>query len=325
MSSVVVATGLACARTDFTTGSDPTNGLTPESGPQEAGPPEVDPPEEGPPEVVPIGEVELCNIPMSKWKWSEPAAAQDVMDLIDGIRTSTNFPLDYQNYDPTVTEDGRTLYLSSLCQGEWDVYQFTRPGTTAPFDTVTKASDDINQPGVETFGFQRLDSVHSALAFGTYVDATQRVFLGDPATSPIVFQQAPVTSAFAVSDPRLTPTARTMVFVMPEATKQRLFVSPAPFETATRLTGFAESDLSAPWLSGDERTIFYVQDQDIWVATRESTSAAFTANTPIAALNSIDYDGEPYFIETAGSCELFFISLRGGGGLDLYRSVLSAQ
>lgn len=79
-----------------------------------------------------------------------------------------------------------------------------------------------------------------------------------------------------------------------------------------------------PWVTADERTLYFVSDRagsrDIWKATRAQTTDAFSSPTPVAELNTSGDEGK-ISLTSDGLVAIFAAQRSGGlGGLDLYRA-----
>jgi hypothetical protein len=79
-----------------------------------------------------------------------------------------------------------------------------------------------------------------------------------------------------------------------------------------------------PWVTADERTLYFVSDRsgsrDIWKATRAQTSDPFSAPTPVSELNTAGDEGK-ISLTPDGLVAIFAAERSGGqGGLDIYRA-----
>jgi hypothetical protein len=94
----------------------------------------------------------------------------------------------------------------------------------------------------------------------------------------------------------------------------------------TPVTALATASLeTSPYLTADGLTMLYAYspigsvNADIYFSTRTTTTAAFPAGTPIAAVNSAEDDGDVTI--TGDGALMYFASSRAGtGGYDLYQS-----
>lgn len=97
------------------------------------------------------------------------------------------------------------------------------------------------------------------------------------------------------------------------------------FDQVTELTTLNSSGIEQlPWISVDERTIYFVSDRagtrDIYMATRGQVSDAFSAPQPVAELNG-DSDDAKLTLAPDGLVAIFASDRSGGvGALDLYRA-----
>lgn len=96
----------------------------------------------------------------------------------------------------------------------------------------------------------------------------------------------------------------------------------AQVEELTTLNSTSTEQL--PWISADERTIYFVSDRagtrDIYTAARAQVSDAFAAPQPVTELNSTSDDAK-LTLSADGLVAIFASDRSGGlGGLDLYRA-----
>ena len=96
----------------------------------------------------------------------------------------------------------------------------------------------------------------------------------------------------------------------------------AAFTPITNLTGInSPEDDEAPSLSGDELTLVFASSRsgssDIWMATRETSTATFGSLGPVLELNSDDYESNVTLSHDGR--EVIFASDRGGTS-QLYRA-----
>jgi hypothetical protein len=280
-------------------------------------------------------EAQLCGVPRSEQVWSTPELMTDVYDLMQEVNVHAAFEM----FDPTLSEDGLTLYTTSDNSGPWLVHMITRAALDAPFTGYAVASSNVNVQGSIAYGYNVLASKNVAVTAANYpaegVPAGSYIIaITDTSRTPFVWVQVPASRGFAsVIDPRLSEDGLTLVFAVTVEGSRRIFESrrsslTASFLNASALTELPAGDNSAPWLSRDKRVLVFVHagpdgNQDIWMADRSDTSEPFANAAPIAALNSTYVDGEPFVREGADGCELLMITRRpDNAGFFPYRSLL---
>lgn len=104
------------------------------------------------------------------------------------------------------------------------------------------------------------------------------------------------------------------------------------FDTPSLLSGVnGAADEQNPWLTADERTLFFDStrdggegEQDLWIAWRPSLDAPFDTPDNVAELNTSGYEQGPTL--GPGGLELIFASTRPGGqgDLDLWSATRSS-
>ena len=294
-------------------------------------------PDLSPPTAVPT----LGGVPLASSSWSTPQRLVDVEALLETVRTNVNTNM----FDPVLSEDGLSLFVTTDIGGTWDVYELRRPSLTSSFDQIAPLGTDVNPTGVVTFGYQPLPSLGFVAAFGNYplegiAAGTFVVVFADAAESPFRWRASTVSLPFeVVIDPRLTADGNTMMFAVATIADPRrsLYVSERAttadeFSAAVPVEGLTQQDNSAPWLSADKRVLLFANadpnaetTSELWSASRIDVTGPFTDAAPIPELNSPDFDGEPYVFESAEVCELYIISWRPEApGFRLYRSLLTA-
>jgi len=144
---------------------------------------------------------------------------------------------------------------------------------------------------------------------------------------------APLTSGTGDGTPHLSLDGRSLYFYSDRSTSgsEDLFVATradtnSPFDTVTELSSLNSPGLDhLPWISADERTIYFASDRagsvDIWRATRGQASDAFAAPNAVDELNTTSDEGG--IAVSADQREVIFVSSRAGGlgGPDFYRAV----
>jgi Tol biopolymer transport system component len=105
-----------------------------------------------------------------------------------------------------------------------------------------------------------------------------------------------------------------------------------PFEKVTRVTGLSPGFLDIePTLTADQRKLVYVQGSanvlttyDLHLGTRTDAVASFDGSGPVTALNgSSTYESFPFL--TADGGQLWFGSMRGDSGTDIYRATAAGE
>lgn len=183
-----------------------------------------------------------------------------------GINSTAN------EFDPTLTTDGLTMYLDSGRSGNYDIFVATRTSVVADFSVPSPVSM------VNTTDVERAVSVlpdGRALYFSRY---------GALSPSGERIYRAAIGSTGA-SAPIEVPGL--------EAVASRGF----PVVTPDELTIYFSTSGGA---SGD-----------MWMATRTSATDPFGAPTEVAGLNRPDSNEEPGWVSSDG-CVLYFASTRTG-------------
>jgi len=102
-----------------------------------------------------------------------------------------------------------------------------------------------------------------------------------------------------------------------------------PFGAPTMVAGLASAQdaVADAFLTGDGLTLFYAvtpQDDspDLFMATRASTTAAFSQPTPLTALNTDSEERDPWLSPDGAT---FFFSSNRGGNLQIYEVAVTQQ
>lgn len=278
-----------------------------------------------------------CNIRRDAWNWSTPVELTDFEAAIEPYVSNPT----YAPFDPTMSEDGRTLFVSTDARNTWDVWFLTRPSVGQPFDTAALAGADINAPGVNNFGYQQYDSIDFAMAFGDFLlpgnDPPQmRWVIGSPSSRPYAWTIPAAENGLTdIQDARATRTGLTVVYAQQTTEGRRLMISTRASLTSelsvpVPIDNMPPGDVSAPWLSPNELVLMFAVADDgtgtnsnIYVADRATKDEPFGNVAPLTAVNSDYFDGEPYVFEGRDTCELYIVSMRPAGArFRLFRSVL---
>ncbi len=86
----------------------------------------------------------VCGIERASWSWSTPGPIPELPALMGTIRTNVNTNI----FDPILSEDGLTLYITADLLGHFEEFTLTRPSLSEPFDTIVTGPDDVNPVGV---------------------------------------------------------------------------------------------------------------------------------------------------------------------------------
>jgi WD40-like Beta Propeller Repeat len=146
-----------------------------------------------------------------------------------------------------------------------------------------------------------------------------------------VLSQAPVSSNGWDGNPHLSHNQRSLYFYSARTNNdlgiyQATRATPSDaFDQVVELTTVnSTSTEQLPWVSSDERTIYFVSDRagsrDIWTASRAQVTDAFSMPTPVVELNSTGDDAK-LTMSPDGLVAIFASERPGGlGSLDLYRA-----
>ncbi len=180
----------------------------------------------------------------------------------------------------SMTQDTLTAFVSSSRasgKGGTDIWQGTRTTDTGMFPALAQtALDNVNTSADQLDPHLSTDGLRLYFANG----------------NP---QQILVAGRTSVEDVFGVPTA---IPVAPDA------------------SGDAD-----PTLSGDERVLIFVSNRaggeggtDLWYATRVERDQPFNTPQPLAEINTVDFDSDPYL--TADGCHLYFASTQATVGSD---------
>jgi hypothetical protein len=193
---------------------------------------------------------------------------------VDEINTNT------WDYGPSISNDGLSLYLTS-----------DRAGVMGPSDIWMATRASVNDPFGAPANLMAVNSVNGDAVPDVSSDGLT-LYFGSDRTGSVGSQDIWMATRASTNDP-----------------------FGAPANVAELNT--ADWD-SAPSISADGLTIFIMSDraggaggQDIWMATRPSTSDPFGAPTNVAEINSADIEASPNI--SADSLTLYFNSDRAGG------------
>ena len=113
------------------------------------------------PDAVPTT---FCGIPDGQWRLTPPTPITEINALLMAQTTSA----DRSEFDPVLSEDGLTLYVTSDQTFQFIVWEAVRPSVTAPFASVTRMGADVNAAANYHFGFQPLTSLRRAVITAPY-------------------------------------------------------------------------------------------------------------------------------------------------------------
>jgi Tol biopolymer transport system component len=236
-------------------------------------------------------------------------------------------------WGPNLSADGKTLAFSELDTNE-DVFTSTR-GANGAFGSAQPAPG-INSPGANEGTPFRSDD---GTSFYFYSDRT-----GGTGNRDLYVATRPgATGPFGMPGqvPGVNSTSNEHLLWVSADELEIYFTSnraggvgaydlyhatraskTAAFTPITSLTGVnSPEDDEAPSLTGDELTLMFASSRsgsfDIWMATRESSTATFGSLGPVPQLNSDDYESNVTL--SRDGREVIFVSDRGGIS-QLYRA-----
>jgi hypothetical protein len=184
---------------------------------------------------------------------------------------------------PELADDGLSLYFSSGRQPSQnnDIWMATRSAPSGPWETVTQVVE-LSSSAVEASPAMSSDGL--AIVFHSLRNGDSDLFMSE----------------------------RGMI--------GKPWAPPVPLSTLNRATQIEES----PFLSADKLAIYFsanwTGDNDLYVATRATTSSAFGAPTPIAELNTAGVGESDPFVTTDGR-HIYFTQTDAQGIGRLYEAV----
>ncbi len=244
---------------------------------------------------------------------------------------------------PSLSSDGLTLYVSLTAPGFGErVARSTRPSLDAPFGAASALPSPVNgfdegtpalsQDGLALYFFStRAGAPGAASSRDVYVATRASVANEFGGVAPV----ASVNSPDRDDRPWLSPDELDLYF-----TSQRASVADdlwratrssksAAFGAAVAITELNSTGNDAGLvLTADGLVAYFSSDRvggaggvDIYRASRQDASSAFSAPEPVEVLNSVADDFDPAL--TSDGRELYFASTRGSDDYRLWRSSIS--
>ena len=230
---------------------------------------------------------------------------------------------------PALTSDGLTLFISEVNGSRADIHTAERTDRGTVFSEASPVSE-LNSPYFDGGPSLTLDGL-TLYFYSTRSHPDIQDLWSAVRTHPTAKFQEPVMLFWVNSDsndalPTLTHDEAFFMFASdrPEGEGgydiwiSRRSTRGDYYEIPTNLIELNTSENeTAPAISGDGLTLFYVTDRsggagdfDIWTASRPDGSASFEAPTPVAGVNSADAETDVFL--SADERELVFISTRNG-------------
>jgi len=261
------------------------------------------------------------GVPQSTYQFGTPR-------LLSELDTS------YANQNPTLTGDLLELFFTSgRASDSADVWTARRTSTQAPFDAPSIVSE-VSTSSFETSPAVSLDGL--TLYYGSdrsgglgEVDIWQ-VTRPDRSTAWADLQNVAPLNSSAKDIPR--PLGQHEL-VMPLGSQRdsdvgyQTFLAARPlvgqpFGTPSIVTGLApdQDAVADGFLTGDGLALFYSvtppnESPDLYVATRASTSVAFSQPAPLTQLNTSSEERDPWLSPDGTT---FFFSSNRDGSLQIY-------
>jgi Tol biopolymer transport system component len=248
----------------------------------------------------------------------------------------TGLDFDENVFGPALSADGRTLYFSGYVAGQQQIYSATRIERGVAFSGVLALSS-INSPGADGSPFVTRDGQHlyffsdrNGGAGSRDIWVSERGSLAQDFASPALVRALNSNSGELL--PWLSPDELTVLFVSSRGGGR----GGADLWRATRPSSGAEFgtpvdlfELSSDQnegrvvLSSDGNAAFFTSDRagggsDIWTASRQQNTGAFSGLRRLDQLNSAD--AEVDVMLSSDDTEIFFASARGGVS-QLWRAV----
>jgi Tol biopolymer transport system component len=247
----------------------------------------------------------------------------------------------YDQYAPSLSSDGRTLYFAaSRTGGSDDIFVATRPDRGAAFSAATRV-DEVNTASAD--GSPAISNDGLTLYFysnrpggpggrdiwlATRTDATAA--FGNARVLAVVNSDSDDNQQWISRDglTLLFSSGRsggTDLFMAKRANANEAFASPVSVDGVNGDT--TREDRAA--LSNDGLTLYFTSDRksgagdrDIWYATRPDAESAFSNIANLQVVNSASRDADVSL--SSDERELFFVSKRSGL-YQLYRSIRTCQ
>jgi hypothetical protein len=250
-----------------------------------------------------------------------PFSAPTPIDAIDDP--------DANNTDPSMTSDGRELYFVSDRSGNQDLWVSRRDATDAAWGAPS-AVDELNTPMAEQSPGVSFDGLtlwfsRSVMRNQPQIWVTTRSALGQTWGVPTAVAELDGTGT--QSSAKVDEDALLMVFVSTRSGSAQVYATTRPntqsaWGTPALVMGLTPAgDVQDPFVQAYGLTLFYATTQagggDLYTADRTSVSAAFSASTPLAELNTPASEVDPALSPDARY--ILFASNRSGN-LQIYQA-----
>ena len=261
--------------------------------------------------------------------WLDHTIAFDTPTALTELNT-TSF-----ERDPFVSVDQLTIWFSNggmQSQGGGDVFKARRAGLTVPFGAAARDPSFSTSNGAESKMSMTADQLFAVVATsvptgagGTDIFETTRSSAGVAWGALDRAHTLALATSSSELDPFVTPDGLALYY-SPASGGQRIVAATRattadPFGSVVDVTGVNDNGQSSnfdPMLFASERVIVFASDRtaddngdNIWYATRASTSDAFGAPQLLAGVNSELDDGDPHV--SADGCTIYFARDIGGG------------
>jgi len=250
-----------------------------------------------------------------------PTAPFGTPSLIPGTQLHTN---EFE-FQPRLSPDERTMYfVRGDDVTQIDVFVATRADADAEFEPPVRAADLSSDDEFEAYPAITADgrTMYLSIDDDVFV-ATRPAATGDFARPTRV---ASVSSGQTDSGTYVVPDGSALYFSRGSSIFRAAHTATG-LATPERVPGLDGLDALAPVVSADQLTIYFLRnnpdptlpdrDEDIWMATRSSPTAAFANAVRVDELSTVGTFEEPGWISD-DSCAFYFSSNRGGRPHDLY-------
>jgi len=259
----------------------------------------------------------------------DPTASFGAPVALSSLNTDAN------DEKAALSPDALTIYFSSTRMGGvggFDIYQATRPSTSAPFGNVTpvtgvNTTGDEREPHVTGDGLSMFASSKAAGATSLHITLATRT------STTLAFGGLQVVAVINGTandtDPYSSANGNVLYFASDRGGDYGIYRSSragGAFSTPTLVSGVtldsANQD-SNPVVTPDELTLYFGSNRpggagnyDIYQATRPTVADGFGAPIALASLNTASLDA-PSWVSEDG-CELYFTRLDATLGYQLY-------